>query len=132
MQETKIQTEKPATTRQQRKNNSSRRRWLDRLAEQWPQAFNLTNPRPLAVGIIDDITAVLSAAGAGGHGAVRYALKSYTGNIRYVRAVATGGPRYDLTGQPRGEVTPTERQHAAERLEAMKQAKAHFSDQVAI
>ena len=51
-------------------------------------------PRPLAVGIIDDITPFPDAAGAGGHYAVLYALNS----------------------KPCGEITSEDRQHAVECL----------------
>jgi len=60
----------------QRKNLTNRRCWLERLTEMWPQAFDLKNPCPLAVGISDAITAELAETGAGGSGAVRYAIRS--------------------------------------------------------
>lgn len=78
-------TERQPLTKSQRKNRKNRRRWLERITATWPQVFDLKNPRPLAVGINDQISAELTEAGAGGHGAVRYALKSYTCNIRYIR-----------------------------------------------
>ena len=37
---------------------------------------------------------------------VRRALKFYTGMPAYRKALTRGGPRYDLDGQPVGEVTP--------------------------
>lgn len=130
MQNITPQAEQPAANRQQKKNKKNRRRWLERLTRTWPEVFDLKKPRPLAVGIIDAITAELNTTGAGGHGAIRYALKSYTSNIRYVRALVEGGARYNLHGQPCGEISETERQQAAKRLKQMKKAKAQFFDQV--
>lgn len=120
----------PAVSRQQRKNKKCRRRWLERLAELWPDAFSLSSPRPLTAGIIEEISAELNAAGAGGHGAVRYVVKSYQGNIRYIRALVAGGPRYNLKGQPCVLVSEEEQQNAAQWLEAMMQANVQFIDQV--
>lgn len=92
--------ERQPLNRHQRKNRKNRRRGLDRLTTLWPLAFDLKNPRPLAMGIIDAISAELNAAGAGGHGAVWYALRSYTSNVRYIRALAVGEERYNLHGEP--------------------------------
>jgi sRNA-binding protein len=128
--ETDNQAAHPPLTRRQRKSKKNRRRWLERLTETWPLAFDLKTPRPLAIGIIDAITAELSKAGAGGYGAARYALKGYTSNIRYVRALATGGPRYNLRGEPEGIVTAEQRLRAAETLTAMTEKNAMFADEV--
>lgn len=130
MQNNTTLAERQPLNRHQRKKRKNRRRWLERLIEMWPQAFDLKNPRPLAVGIIDAIAAKLTTAGAGGHGAVRFAMKSYTSNIRYIRALAAGGPRYNLHGEPEGEVTTEQRQRAAEALKLMKTQKTMFMDEV--
>ena len=124
------QTEKQTTNKKQRKDKKSRRRWLERLVDNWPKTFDLKNPRPLAVGITDTISAELNAIGAGGHGAVRYAIKSYISNIRYIRALAAGGPRYKLHGEPDGEVTPEQRERALQALKALKEKKTMFLDEV--
>lgn len=123
------QTEKQATSKKQRKDKKNLRRWLERLVDNWPKAFDLKNPRPLAVGITDTISAELRATGAGGHGAVRYAMKSYTSNIRYIRALAAGGLRYNLHGEPDGEVTPEQRERALHALKTLKEKKAMFLDE---
>lgn len=132
MQNNTTLAERQPRSKHQRKNQKNRRRWLEHLTEMWPQAFDMKNPRPLAVGIIDAITAELSARGAGGHGAVRYAMKSYTGNIRYIRALAAGGARYNLRGEPEGEVTEEQRQRAAQTLKTMKTKKTMFTDEVTV
>ena len=116
--------------KRQRKSKKNRRRWLERLTETWPQVFDLKAPRPLAVGIIDAIMAELNRAGAGGYGAARYALKGYTSNIRYIRALAAGGPRYNLHGEPEGIVTAEQQQRAAETLRVMTEKNAMFADEV--
>lgn len=122
--------ERQLPNRQQRKKRSNRRCWLERLTAMWPQAFDLKQPRPLAVGIIDAITAELAKTGAGGHGAVRFAMRSYTGNIRYIRALAAGGARYGLHGERQGEVTAEQQQRAAQALKTMRAKKVMFMDEV--
>ncbi|MGE9551116.1 ProQ/FINO family protein [Erwinia amylovora] len=98
----------------------------ERLTEMWPQAFDLKNPRPLAVGITDAITAELAKTGAGGRGPVRYAIRSYTSNIRYIQALAAYGARYNLLGKPEGEVTAEQRERAALVLKMIKINKTIF------
>ena len=43
---------------------------------------------------------------------IRRALKVYTGSPAYRKALARGGPRYGLDGQPTGEVTPEQQAFA--------------------
>ena len=130
MQEKSQPQQAQTTSRNQRRSRKKSRRWLAYLTTTWPQAFDLKNPRPLAVGIIDMMAAEMAATGAPGHGAVRYALKSYIRHMRYIRALAAGGPRYNLLGEPEGEVTPEQQQRAAETLKTMQERKAQFVDEV--
>ena len=82
---------------------------LDRLIEAFPACFSRTAPQPLKIGLGEELLAL-----AGVHPALadltrtqlRRALKVYTGSPAYRQALAKGGPRYDLAGQPAGEVTP--------------------------
>ncbi|KLP39531.1 hypothetical protein ABR36_10900 [Enterobacter ludwigii] len=106
-------------SKRQRKNRKYHRNWLARLAKMWPQAFDLQNPRPLAVGIMDAIAAELNAMGIGGLGTSRIAVHHHTTRINYLRALAAGGPRYNLHGEPEGEVTAEQQQRAAETLKAI-------------
>jgi len=82
---------------------------LDQLGQAFPACFNRTDPRPLKIGLGEELLAL-----AGVHPAladltrtrIRRALTVYTGMPVYRKALARGGPRYDLAGQPAGEVTP--------------------------
>jgi sRNA-binding protein len=88
---------------------------LDRLGQAFPAGFNRTAPRPLKIGLGEELMAL-----AGVHPAladltrtrIRRALKAYTGMPAYRQALARGGPRYDLNGQPAGEVTPDQQADA--------------------
>ncbi|HBM0000542.1 TPA: ProQ/FinO family protein [Salmonella enterica subsp. enterica serovar Kodjovi] len=104
-------------TRRQRKNVKNMRRVL----ELWPELFYLDNPKPLKVGVLDDLMRDISARNLTiGAGVLKAAIASYTRRIRYQKALAAGGARYDLNGQPCGEVTPEQQQESAD---ALKKAK---------
>ena len=82
---------------------------LDRLCAAFPACFSRTAPKPLKIGLGEELMAL-----AGIHPAladltrtrIRRALKVYTGVPAYRKALAQGGPRYDLDGQPVGDITP--------------------------
>ncbi|MCP5158913.1 MAG: ProQ/FinO family protein [Gammaproteobacteria bacterium] len=88
---------------------------MDRLCATFPAVFNRQTPKPLKVGIGQEVLVL-----AGVHPAftdlarkdLRRALAAYTRAFRYRKALAAGGPRYDLDGQPAGEVTPEQQAHA--------------------
>ncbi len=88
---------------------------LDQLCQAFPACFSRSAPQPLKIGLGEELLAL-----AGVHPAladltrtrIRRALKVYTGMPAYRQALARGGPRYDLAGQPVGEVTPDQQADA--------------------
>lgn len=82
---------------------------LDRLCAAFPACFSRSAPKPLKIGLGEEVLAL-----AGVHPAladltrtqIRRALKVYTGSPAYRKGLARGGPRYGLDGQPAGEITP--------------------------
>ncbi len=88
---------------------------IDRLMETFPACFSRSAPQPLKIGLGKELMAL-----AGVHPAladltrtrIRRALKVYTGAPAYRKALKRGGPRYDLDGQPAGEVTPEQQTFA--------------------
>ena len=82
---------------------------IDRLCEVFPECFNRLAPKPLKIGLGETVLAL-----AGVHPTfaeltrtqLRRAIKFYAHHFAYCKALAAGGPRYDLDGQPDGEVTP--------------------------
>jgi len=88
---------------------------LDRLCAAFPAGFSRTAPKPLKIGLGEEVMAL-----AGVHPALadlsrtqlRRALQVYTGAAAYRKALVKGGPRYDLDGQPVGEVTPNQQADA--------------------
>ena len=87
--------------------------------------------QPLAIGIHKAIKERLPDIG---EGALRMTLKAYTASTKYLKAVANGQQRFDLDGNPSGEITAEQREQAlvmlkerfrkaAERKQAEREAK---------
>ncbi|ECQ8981245.1 proQ/FINO family protein [Salmonella enterica subsp. enterica] len=118
--------QKPASEPQQAKQQPvqervrpqgmTRRQWknvknMHRALALWPALFDLDNPKPLKVGIIDDLMQDISARNLTiGTGVLKDAIASYTRRIRYQKALAAGGAHYDLNG----EVTAEQQNNAEE------------------
>ncbi len=106
-----------AAQRQQRKQ--AVQALLAVLMARWPQTFAAypTPVRPLATGIDRDLAAALPAQS---RRHIRFAI-TWWQRVRgpaYWQALLQGGPRYDLAGQPRGEVTPAQQECARQELVA--------------
>ncbi|ECK6865712.1 proQ/FINO family protein [Salmonella enterica] len=125
-------TSEPQQAKQQpaqervRPEGMNRRQWknfkhMRRVLALWPELFDLDNPKPLKVGVLDDLMQDISARNLTiGAGVLKAAIASYTRRIRYQKALAAGGARYDLNGQPCGEITPEQQQEAADALKKEK------------
>ncbi|ESA64362.1 hypothetical protein HMPREF1589_04523, partial [Escherichia coli 113290] len=73
--------------------------------------------KPLKVGIPDDLIQDIAIRElAFGAGTLHAAVASYVQSPCYYRALIAGGARYNLNGQPCGEVTPQEQKEAETRL----------------
>ncbi|EAU9423833.1 proQ/FINO family protein [Salmonella enterica] len=133
-------TSEPQQVKQQpaqervRPEGMNRRQWknfkhMRRVLALWPELFNLDNPKPLKVGVLDDLMQDINARNLTiGAGVLKAAIASYTRRIRYQKALAAGGARYDLNGEPCGEVTPEQLQEAAD---ALKKAKGRQETEIA-
>lgn len=65
--------------------------------------------KPLAIGIHKAIKARLPDIG---EGSLRLALKNHTASTKYLKAISNGNQRFDLDGNPAGEITDEQRQQA--------------------
>ncbi len=101
------------------KSSRNNRKKLELLITHWPAAFSLDAPRPLAIGTAELIAADICARGITGAGKIRAAVAMYTRRAIYLKALIAGGARYNLAGEPVGEVTPEQQQMARENLSAM-------------
>jgi ProP effector len=93
------------------------------LAEFFPRTFSVYERRrkPLKLGIDQDIASALN--GAATPGELAAALRHYTGNVFYLRALVAGAERIDLHGRPVGVVTNEDEAHAKQRLLAARQQR---------
>jgi sRNA-binding protein len=82
---------------------------LEILLDRWPDAFDLDEPGPFAIGIHETIIAAEPALVGPELDAV---LRWYTTRGAYVIALAQGGKRADLDGKPVGEVSASEQRFA--------------------
>jgi len=69
--------------------------------------------QPLAIGIHKAIKLRLPDIA---EGSLRIALKGYTASTKYLKAIANGKQRFDLDGNPAGDVTAEQRQQALETI----------------
>jgi ProP effector len=95
---------------------------LARLAEAFPQTFVLEKYRPhwpLKVGIAADL---VERAPELDRRKLNVALSVYTRRVMYLRGLVAGAARVDLDGNPAGEVSAGDAEHAAEIL-ALRQAR---------
>ena len=106
-----------------------RRELLEVMRDRWPQAFprNSRQVRPLAIGIHRDLAAALPGHSHRQLGAV-FSLFRYLAGPAYFQALLRGGPRYDLDGNPRGEVTPEEQEQAKRDLDAFLEQRKRRAD----
>lgn len=112
-----------STSTGRKKSAASKRnhRRLEKLAGYFPNILNLEAPVPLKVGILQDMAQNLIARGETfGEGQIRNALTRYTHSWRYQSALAAGGARYNISGQPEGEVSAEQQQAASEELAMRK------------
>ena len=99
---------------------------IDQLCEAFPACFNRAEPKPLKIGIGNEVLAQV-----GVHPVllevsrfrIRRAIHAYSIRFAYQKALAAGGPRYGLDGQPAGEVTPEQQEFAKTTLHPKKSAK---------
>jgi ProP effector len=84
------------------------------LCDRFPQMFSRDDPRPLKVGVHADVLAALG--GAVRPHDLKSALRAYTSNDRYLRALSAGACRMGLEGETTGIVTPEDEAVAKKRL----------------
>jgi len=92
-----------------------------KLISIFPALLSEEEPKPFKVGILEDMKKYIADNQITfGIGQLKSALARYTSNYRYQKALAAGGDRYDLDGNPCGEVTPEQQTTAKEKTKAIK------------
>lgn len=113
----------PATRKteaQRKKELEANRKALDELCEHFPEVFNPRQPRPLKIGIHEDI----AATGKLSKTRIRRALNVYVRLRSYYRCMAEGAERIGIDGQAAGLVSADEALHAKEKLDAIDKRRA--------
>ena len=87
---------------------------LKLLSDQFPQTFSHRDPRPLKIGIHADVLTALGDAVQPRD--LKSALRAYTSNAGYLRALSTGASRIDLDAKPAGTVMAEDEVVAKRRL----------------
>ncbi|WP_354009148.1 ProQ/FinO family protein [Endozoicomonas lisbonensis] len=73
---------------------------LRMVRERWPEAFRVSSPRPLKVGIHNE----MKQTGEFPLPIIKSALKLFTSQERYLMSIKPGRSRIDLNGKPAGKV----------------------------
>ncbi|WP_241623190.1 ProQ/FINO family protein [Rosenbergiella australiborealis] len=104
-----------------KKNARHRHNQMLKLIGIFPALLSEEEPKPFKVGILEDMKKYIADNQITfGIGQLKSALARYTSNYRYQKALAAGGYRYDLDGNPCGEVTPEQQAAAKEKTKAIK------------
>lgn len=91
---------------------------LAELRERFPV---LADFRPLKLLVHLEVRAALEGTA---NIRIANALARHVNCPRYLKALAKGGPRYNLSGEVDGEVTEEQQRRAAEQLKALKKSQA--------
>lgn len=92
---------------------------LRMVREKWPEAFRVSSPRPLKVGIHNE----MKQTGAFPLPIIKSALKLFTSQERYLLSIKPGRSRVDLNGKPAGKVKLKEAVNAEISLFMREQAR---------
>lgn len=102
------------------KNRAANQAAVQLLMETYPQTFSRNNVRPLKIGIQEDLLADDKVS----KNKIKRALASYVRSLAYYRSLQAGAARIDLKGEPAGEVSEQEAEHARDKLkEANRQRR---------
>jgi ProP effector len=116
---TPVAVAKEAAERKKAKSRAANRAAVQLLCENYPQTFSVSEPKPLKIGIQEDLV----ADGKISQNKIKRGLASYVRIYAYLRAQSEGAARVDLLGEEAGQVTAGEAAHAASKLPAQRPGK---------
>jgi ProP effector len=91
---------------------------IELLCGRFPHTFSRRGSQPLKIGVYGDVLAALGEAVRPRD--LQSALRFYTSNRSYLRALSAGSYRIDLDGKPAGTVTPEDEAVAKAKLAEFK------------
>lgn len=101
------------------KNRAANQAAVELLETHYPKAFNGASPKPLKIGIQEDLVADDKVS----RGKIKRALATYVRSPRYLQSLVEGAERVDLNGEAAGAVTEGEAEHAKSKLAEYKQRR---------
>ncbi|MEQ1968475.1 ProQ/FINO family protein [Xenorhabdus nematophila] len=112
--ESLITPEQPKKESQAVTHAKRKQRRIERIAQHWA-IFREPEAKPLMINIDKQMMTDVMARGLDvTESHIKQGIHSYVNRKAYLKALILGGNRFDMNGQPNGEVTP-EQQAAAER-----------------
>ena len=88
------------------------------LVERWPNTFNYSEPKPLIVGIREEICAI--AASEDEKKVLMIALNAYCRRLVYITCLVKYTHRYDLSGNESQIITESEKEYAVHQNDLFK------------
>ncbi|HEM7134769.1 TPA: osmoprotectant transporter ProQ [Providencia rettgeri] len=89
---------------------------IDRIAQHWA-LFSEPEAKPLMIGIKEAMIAEVKEKGLDiPEGQIKQGLHAYINRKVYLKALILGGNRFDMYGQPNGEITPEQQAIAEQTL----------------
>ncbi|EUD11936.1 ProQ/FINO family protein [Providencia alcalifaciens] len=89
---------------------------IDRIAQHWT-LFSEPEAKPLMIGIKEAMIAEVKEKGLDiPESHIKQGLRSYISRKAYLKALTLGGNRFDMYGQPNGEITPEQQAIAEKKL----------------
>ncbi len=117
-------TDAAAAERKKAKSRAANRAAVQLLCETYPQTFSIAEPKPLKIGIQEE----LIADGKLSQNKIKRGLASYVRAYAYLRSQKDGAERVNLLGEADGAVTADEAAHAASKLPAQRDPKPRNKD----
>ena len=110
-------TEAQTAVQEETQKLSNNKEIIAYLAEKFPLCFSLEGEaKPIKIGLFQDLAEALKDDPKVSKTQLRYALRLYTSNWRYLHGCKEGAVRVDLQGNPAGVLEQEHVQHAAQQL----------------
>ena len=110
-------TEAQTAVQEETQKLSNNKEIIAYLAEKFPLCFSLEGEaKPIKIGLFQDLAEALKDDPKVSKTQLRYALRQYTSNWRYLHGCKEGAVRVDLQGNPAGVLEQEHVQHAAQQL----------------
>jgi ProP effector len=117
-------SESNAAERKKAKSRAANRAAVELLCETYPQTFAFAKPKPLKIGIQEDLV----ADGKLSQTKIKRGLASYVRAFGYLKSQTDGTARINLAGEAEGAVTAGEAAHAASKLPAPRKPNKPRAD----